>query len=135
MIGGFENDRATFYTEEPKTVEDPISGEMVESGTEYTPEYKNVPVRSQQAALQSGAEHVIDAYGEWPMEVYTIFVDPRDVGEVKPDGTYEIGIGSNDRVELESSTGVYSLQPPALQRLDSQIPEFVQLEAAKTEVE
>ena len=124
-IAGFENDTATFEVETVTEEWDPIKEEYVET-TEWSEEYTDVPVRAE----QRDAEYVTDVHGDWPMEVYNLWVDPLDIGVVN-NGAYELGVQANDRVELSGVTGRYSIQPPNLQRLDSQIPEHVELEVVK----
>ncbi|GAB3669549.1 hypothetical protein [Halopiger thermotolerans] len=142
MIDGFENDRATFYSEEQTGTEEDPYGET-EPVYEWVAQYSDVPVRAE----QQSASYVREVYGEWPQEVYRILVDARAVGDVvdetetDADGnetvtgrSYQLGVAADDRVELAGVTGTYSLQPPNLQRLDSVIPEHIELEAAKVEV-
>ena len=129
MIAGFENETATFITEETTTEYDPIKDEEVET-TEYQPTFEDVRVRAE----QRDAEYVSEVHGEWPEEVYRVFVDPRDIGTVE-NGSYEIGVGANDRVEFAGVTGKFSLYPPNLQRLDSGVPDHIELEAVKIEVD
>ena len=136
----FANERATFYTKgETGTETDPITGEE-EPVMGWVPEFENVPV----TAEQRNAEYVREVYGEWPAEVYKLYVDPLDIG-VKPEAygeggygdfygvfeAYELRIGPNDRVEFDSVDGRFAIQPPNLQRLDSQIPDHIELEVSK----
>ncbi|WP_135827302.1 hypothetical protein [Halorussus halobius] len=142
MIDGFENERATFLTEEQTGVEEDPYGES-EPVYEWSPVYEDVAVRTEQRS----AEYVREMYGEWPQEVYRLYVDPRDIGDVvaeteaDTDGnevvvgrSYELGVAADDRVELAGVTGQFALQPPTLQRLDSEVPEHVELEVTRVEV-
>jgi len=128
-IAGFENEEATFLTEQTTTEYDPIKDEEVET-TEFSEAFSNVPVRAE----QRGAEYVREVFGEWPTEVYKLWVDPLDIGTVDS-GSYSLDIAADDRVEFAGVTGKFALQPPKLQRLDSQIPEHVELDAVKIEVD
>lgn len=125
MLSGFENETATFFTEQSATDWDPVKEEEVNT-TESEPEFIDVPVRAEQA----DAEYVQEVHGEWPMEVYTLYVDPLDIGSVD-NGEYKLGVATDDLAELAGVTGRFSLQPPNLQRLDSQVPEYVELEIVK----
>lgn len=164
MINGFENERATFLVERQvgTTNDDPYSDEE-------TPEYDWVPLSldddewdyvdgevvydegdlepASVRAEQRSAGYVREVYGEWPQEVYRLYVAPRDIGDVvdetetDADGneivigrSYELGVAADDRVELAGVTGTFSLQPSKLQRLDSEIPEYVELEITRVEV-
>lgn len=127
VLSRFTNDLATFYTEQTVTDYDPIRDAEVET-TEFGPAFEDVPVRAEQA----DAEHVTDVYGEWPTVVYRILVDPLSIGTME-DGTYRIGVSSDDRVEFQGVTGTYSLQPPNLHRADRRLPEYIELEAVRIE--
>ncbi|SFS63019.1 hypothetical protein [Halostagnicola kamekurae] len=142
MIDGFENETATFYTEEQTGTDEDPYGET-EPVYEWTPAYEDVSVRAE----QQSASYVREVYGEWPQEVYRLYVSPRAIGDVvdetetDADGneivtgrSYELGVAADDRVELDSVDGQFAMQPPNLQRLDSEIPEYVQLEVTKVEV-
>lgn len=125
MISGFENDTATFYTEEETgTTTDPYGEET--STNEWTVTYIDVPVQSEQA----DAEYVRDVYGEEPQDVYIVRIDPLEVGE-ETEGGYDLGIEVDDRVELGVTEGTFSLQPPNQLRLDSNIPDYIEVEVIR----
>lgn len=148
MLSGFENDEATFFVERevataadaygdnepvydwvPLSLDDTewdyVDGEVVYEEADVDPS----SVRSE----QRDADYVREVYGEWPMEVYRLYVDPFDIGE-QTGRSYECLIEADDRVELASSEGQFSMQAPKLERLDSTIPEFVQIEVTRVEV-
>lgn len=127
MLSGFTNATATFYSEEQTGTEvDPYGDET--PVYDWAPQYEDVPARAEQQA----AEYVRDVYGEWPAEVYRLFVDPLAIGDMTA-GDYSLGIAADDRVELGPVDGRFSIQPPNLQRLDSSVPKIVQLEVTKIE--
>ena len=138
MIAGFENEAATFYVQDQVgTQEDPYGEET--PVYDWVAKYENVPVRAE----QRDAEYVTEVHGEWPQEIYRIFVDPLDIG-VADTGFgedfgdafggvegYQLGIAADDRVELSGVTGRFKIHPPNLQRLDRAVPEVVQLEVTR----
>ena len=171
MLSGFENDEATFYVErevatesdaygDDETVYDWVPLSLDESEWDYIDGevvYNEANVESVQVrSEQRDADYVRDVYGEWPMEVYRLYVDPFDIGgEVRkklssPLSTYstqysfaygglskdvfELFVSADDRVELASSNGRFTAQAPKLQRMDAEIPEFIQLEITRVEV-
>lgn len=142
MIDGFENETATFSSEEQTGTEEDPYGETTPV-YEWVPQYEDVPVRAEQRS----AEYVREIYGEWPAEVYRLYVAPREIGDVVDETetdaegnetvtgrSYELGVAADDRVELAGVTGKFALQPPNLQRLDSEVPEHVELEVTRVEV-
>lgn len=148
MLSGFENETAVFYVEREVATEEDAYGEQVPV-TEWVPltlsadeyDYVDGEVTYDQADVdeaevrseQRDAEYVRNTYGEWPMEVYRLYVSPRDVGTVT-DGSYELAISADDRVELGSVDGRFTMQPPELRRLDSTAPEYIQLEVTRVGV-
>jgi len=138
MIDGFDTHTATFYREQKVGTEEDAYGEP-EPVFDWVVSFEDVPVRVE----QQNAEYVRDVYGEWPQEVYRLFVDPLQVGDTEAGygdsygsyyggllREYQIGISPNDRVELAGVTGTFSIQPPNIRGL-SDIPEVVQLEVVR----
>ncbi|KDE60620.1 hypothetical protein EL22_00060 [Halostagnicola sp. A56] len=148
MLSGLENDEAVFFVErEVATEEDPygdptpvrdwvplsldesewdyVDGDVVYDEADLDP----ASVRTEQRS----AEYVREVYSEWPQEVYRLYAAPEDVGSITG-GNYELEIGADDRIELDSVDGRFTTQPPNIQRLDSPVPEYVEIELTKVEV-
>ncbi|AXR78988.1 hypothetical protein [Natrarchaeobaculum sulfurireducens] len=146
MITGFENDRAMFFAErQVDTADDPYSDDP-EPVYDWVPlgleddewEYVDGEVVYDEDDVelahvrveQRDAEYVREVYGEWPADVYRVYAYPKDVGTI--DGRkYELEISADDRVELHRSDGRFVVQEPNLRRLDSAVPEYVQLEVSR----
>lgn len=145
MIHGFENEGAVFFVERQVDEEEDPYGET-DAVVDWVPlqladdewGYLNGEVVYDEADIdpkrvrseQQDAEYVREVYGDWPMEVYRLYVAPEDVGTID-NGEYELAIGADDRVELDGSEGWFAIQPPNIQRLDSSVPEYVQLEVTR----
>ncbi|QCC60755.1 hypothetical protein NP511_02085 [Natrinema thermotolerans] len=148
MLSGFENDEAVFFVERQVGSEEGPYGET-EPVYEWVPlsleddqwDYVDGEVVYDEADVeaaeirseQRSAEYIREVYSEWPQEVYRLYVDPVDVGSITG-GNYELEIEADDRVDLASADGRFAAQPPNVQRLDSAVPEHVELEVTRVEV-
>lgn len=125
MVSGFENDTATFLTHEQTGTEEGPYGDS-EPVYEWVESYADVSVRSE----QQDAEYVSEVYGEWPQEVYRLYIDPHKIGDVTESG-YELGVEADDRVSLGVTDGQFNLQPPKYQSVDSEIPDHIEIEVTR----
>lgn len=144
-IAGFENELATFFQQEQVGTEEDPYGET-EPVYEWTAVFEEIPVRWEP---QQG-EYVREATGERLIKEPRIFVDPALVGVIGPSGygddyygigpyggldpgLYSRGIDENQRIELSGVSGRFVIDDIREHRLDSQIPNHIQLEVSRIE--
>lgn len=126
----FETDRATFfeYVEDDDPATDPYSDQYdpdAVSQDDFGSYLENVPCRVE----PMDREYTADAYGEASIRVYRIYADPLNVGTWDDTtGEYTLTPDANDRVEFDGVDGRFLLQPPKEYRLDSPLPEHIEIE-------
>ena len=126
----FETDRATFYgyVEDDDPTTDPYSDDYdptAVSSDAYEAYLSDVPCRVEPL----DRDYVSEVYGEASIRVYRIYADPLNVGTWdQSTAEYDLQPSANDRVEFAGVDGRFSLEPPKEYRLDSPLPEHIEIE-------
>lgn len=130
----FETDRATFfeYVEADEPTTDPYD-DAYDPTAVSTDAFESYLTDVACRVEPLDRDYISEVFGEASIRAYRIYADPLNVGTWdQATATYTLQPEANDRVEFRDTDGRFSLEPPKEYRLDSPLPEHIEIEVVAT---